>query len=73
MLIHQPITDARDGQDEVIQDIDTMILALGTRSVDDLSEKIKDSVAEVYVIGDAKVPRRALEAIAEGSVVGHKI
>ncbi len=64
---------ARNGQDEAIRGMDAMILAMGTRSVDELSEKIKDSVAEVYVIGDAKEPRRALEAIAEGSVVGRRI
>jgi len=32
-----------------------------------------DKVAEVYVIGDAKEPRKALEAIAEGANIGRKI
>jgi hypothetical protein len=30
-------------------------------------------VAEVYVIGDAKTPRKALEAITEGAQVGRLI
>ncbi len=64
----------RDGQvQETIGGVDTIILALGARSVDELSDKIKDKVAEVYVIGDAKEPRKALEAIAEGAEVGRKI
>jgi len=63
----------RDGQEETINGMDCVVLALGARSVDSLSEKAKDQVAEVYVIGDAKEPRRALEAIAEGAIVGRKI
>lgn len=64
----------RDGQvQENIGGMDTIVLALGARSVDELSHKIKDKVAEVYVIGDAKEPRKALEAIAEGAEVGRKI
>jgi pyruvate/2-oxoglutarate dehydrogenase complex dihydrolipoamide dehydrogenase (E3) component len=63
----------RDGQEEAIRGMDSMIVAMGTRSVDDLSEEIKDSVAEVYVIGDAKEPRKVLEAITEGSAVGRRI
>jgi len=64
----------KDGQEEkTIVGMGTIILAMGAKSVDKLSDKIKDEVAEVYVIGDAKEPRKALEAIAEGSEVGRKI
>jgi len=42
-------------------------------SVEGLSEKITDKVAEVYVIGDAKEPRRTLEAIAEGAEIARQI
>jgi hypothetical protein len=34
---------------------------------------IKDKVPEMYVIGDAVKPRKALEAIAEGSEIARKI
>jgi len=63
----------KDGREEVIRGIDYIILAMGAKSVDSLSSMIKDKVAEVYVIGDAKEPRRALEAIAEGANIGRKI
>ncbi len=53
--------------------MDTIILAMGARALDELSGKIKDKVAEVYVIGDAKEPRKALEAIAEGAEVRRNI
>jgi NAD(H)-dependent 7beta-hydroxy-3-oxo-delta4-cholenoic acid oxidoreductase len=67
-------TVTKDGDEErTIGGIDRIILALGVQSVDDLSEKIGGDVAEVHVIGDAKQPRRALEAIAEGAEVGRAI
>ena len=63
----------RNGQEEAIRDMDFIILAMGCQSVDVLSNQIKDKVSEVYVIGDAKAPRKALEAIAEGAEIGRTI
>lgn len=63
----------RDGKEETIEGIDHIIIACGTKSVDTLSKSIEGVVPEVYVIGDAKQPRLALEAIAEGAEVGRKI
>lgn len=63
----------KDGQEETIRGMDFIILACGTESVDELSAKIKDKVPEVYVIGDAKEPRKALEAIAEAAEIAREI
>ncbi|MBW1902676.1 MAG: FAD-dependent oxidoreductase [Deltaproteobacteria bacterium] len=63
----------KDGQEESIRGIDYIVLGMGVRPIDDISDKIKDKVSEVYVIGDAKEGRTVLEAIAEGSEVGRKI
>jgi 2,4-dienoyl-CoA reductase-like NADH-dependent reductase (Old Yellow Enzyme family)/thioredoxin reductase len=63
----------KDGEEVCISGIDSIILARGAKSLDELSGKIQDEVAEVYVIGDSKTPRRALEAIAEGAQVGRLI
>ena len=60
-------------QEDTIRGMDHIILACGVKSVDDLSERIRDKVPEVYVVGDAKEPRRALEAISEGMEVALKI
>jgi NADPH-dependent 2,4-dienoyl-CoA reductase/sulfur reductase-like enzyme len=62
-----------DGSEESIRGMDRIILAMGAKSVDVLSDEIKKKVDEVYVIGDAKQPRKALEAIAEGSEVGRRV
>jgi NAD(H)-dependent 7beta-hydroxy-3-oxo-delta4-cholenoic acid oxidoreductase len=67
-------TVTKDGDEErSIGGIDRIVLAMGVQSLDDLSERIGDKVAEVHVIGDAKQPRKALEAIAEGAEVGRAI
>ena len=51
----------------------TVVLAIGAKSVDELYRKIKELVPEVHLIGDAKSPRKALEAVAEGFEVGRTI
>jgi 2,4-dienoyl-CoA reductase-like NADH-dependent reductase (Old Yellow Enzyme family)/thioredoxin reductase len=51
--------------------MDHVILAVGSDPVDELSEAV--SGAEVHVIGDAREPRHALEAIREGFEVGRTI
>ena len=63
----------KDGEEISISGLDSIILARGAKSVDELSGKIRDKVAEVYVIGDAKMPRKALEAITEGAQIGRLI
>jgi NADPH-dependent 2,4-dienoyl-CoA reductase/sulfur reductase-like enzyme len=64
---------SREGREETIGGMDHIVLACGTKSVEHLREKISERVPEVYVVGDAKRARRALEAIAEGSHVGRTI
>ena len=64
---------AKDGREERVEGMDHIILACGTKSVDHLWEDIEGTVSEIYVVGDAKRPRRALEAIAEGATVGRAI
>ena len=45
---------------------DTVVLALGLKSSDQLSETIRDKVPEVYAIGDCVEPRKVTNAIWEG-------
>jgi 2,4-dienoyl-CoA reductase (NADPH2) len=62
----------RDGK-EVLMKGDTVVIAAGARSENRLYEELKGRVAEVYLIGDARNPRKALEAVAEGFEAGNKI
>ena len=52
---------------------DTVVLAAGVTSRNELMNQVKDLVSEVYVIGDAASPRNALFALREGAEVGRKI
>jgi len=72
-ILDDGVVFTRNGKEESIRGVSSIILAMGAKSVSDLSEKIKGKVAEVHVIGDAKEPRKALEAIAEGAEIARKI
>ena len=52
---------------------DTVVIAAGAKPNTSLYEQIRDQSREGYCIGDAKTPRKALEAIAEGFQVGRTI
>lgn len=63
----------KGGQREALGPFDHIVIACGTRSADHLSGEIGDPQPEVHVIGDAKQPRTALEAIAEAAEVARAI
>jgi hypothetical protein len=50
-----------------------VVIAAGSRSENRLADKLKDLVPEIHVVGDAKSPRNALEAIREGFLAGLRI
>lgn len=62
-----------NGKKSKLEGFDTIVLALGTKSVDYLKEQLENKVPELYVIGDALHPRRAVNAIVEGAWVALKI
>jgi 2,4-dienoyl-CoA reductase (NADPH2) len=52
---------------------DTVVLAMGVTSVNDLTQNAQESGIEVITIGDAKEPRRINEAIREGFEAAFRI
>ena len=72
-ILDDGVVFVRHGREDSIRGMDCIILALGVKPVDELRENIKDKVSEVYVIGDAKEPRTALEAMAEAAEIARKI
>lgn len=62
----------KDGQETRLTGFDTIVLAMGVRSVNPLKEKLEGKV-ELYVIGDALEPRKAIDAIEEGARVAVKL
>ncbi len=62
----------RAGQQDLIRG-DTVVVATGAKAVNALYKKLQGRASEIYLIGDAKTPRKALEAVAEGLAVGRII
>jgi 2,4-dienoyl-CoA reductase (NADPH2) len=56
-----------------IIEADTIVTALPLKPNTELLKGLKDGVPEVYAIGDAKEPNLIIDAIADGSRIGHAI
>jgi thioredoxin reductase len=52
---------------------DTMVIAIGSVSNNDLYQELKGLVPELHIIGDSLEPRNSLAAIHEGFKLGHLI
>jgi NADPH-dependent 2,4-dienoyl-CoA reductase/sulfur reductase-like enzyme len=72
-ILNDRVVITKDGKEDVIQGIDYIVLAMGMKSVEDLSTQIKGTGTEIYVIGDAKEPRKIIHAISEGAEIGRRI
>jgi hypothetical protein len=53
--------------------VDTVVLAMGNRSVDDLYRALKGRVPELHLIGDAMAPRGVHHAILEATWAGRRV
>jgi NADPH-dependent 2,4-dienoyl-CoA reductase/sulfur reductase-like enzyme len=72
-VLDDGVVFTKNGKEESIRGVNSVVLAIGVKPVNGLAEKMKGKVAEVYVIGDAKEPRQALDAIAEASELARQI
>ena len=54
-----------DGSEHKAHGFDSVVLAMGSRNYDPLSETVKEIVKDTFVIGDAVRARRALNATVE--------
>ncbi|MDY6934292.1 MAG: FAD-dependent oxidoreductase [Spirochaetota bacterium] len=65
------MVDTEEGQKNILAN--TVVIATGVKPLNQLYDDIKDIAEEVYLIGDAKSPRKILDAIVEGYEVGLNI
>jgi len=61
-----------NGNKQVIE-ADTVVLAVGYRSNNELGEKLRGEIPEVYTIGDCVKPGKIMEAIHGGSRIARQI
>lgn len=69
-------TDGLEVEREGSRDLlvaDSVVIAGGSRSENELADEIQEMVSEIYIVGDAKKPRNALEAIREGFMAGSRL
>jgi len=64
----------RNGEPFKLEGVDSIVLAVGSRPENSLLEEIKTNLnVPVFVVGDAKASRNALEAIRDGVETGLSI
>lgn len=70
---HEVKIQHKDGTEEWLKGFDYIVLGLGSRKYDPLSEKLKAFVPEVHVIGDAIKPGQSSDAMHQGFHVGYEL
>jgi mycofactocin system FadH/OYE family oxidoreductase 2 len=67
------VANVYTGASRRIEDVDTVVLAMGSRSTDALYRALKERVGVLHAIGDCVAPRGIHHAILEGARVGRLV
>lgn len=67
------VSDAFNGEERVIEDVDSVVLAWYHKADDALYNALKGKVKELHAVGDCMAPRRAIDAIRDGFTVGRRL
>ena len=70
---HEVKIQHKDGTEEWLKGFDYIVLGLGSRKYDPLSEELKAFVPEVHVIGDAVKPGQSSDAMHQGFHIGYEL
>lgn len=65
--------DVWTGEEQTIDDVDSVVFAWYNRANDALQRALKGKVSEIYAIGDCVAPRLAINAIREGFMVARRL
>jgi NADPH-dependent 2,4-dienoyl-CoA reductase/sulfur reductase-like enzyme len=72
-ILEDGVAYLHNGTEKTLRGFDTIVLATGTKRNNSLVEEMKEKSIPTFVIGDAKEPRKAVQAIAEGAEIGRSI
>lgn len=64
------VTIESGGKEQVIDGVDLVVLAMGSRSVNMLYDRLKGKVDEIHVIGDAQKTGKIRDAVEQGREIG---
>ena len=67
------VTIEKKGKKIVLEDVDTVVVAAGSKPVNTLEPELSEIGVPVKVIGDSKKVRNGLAAIYEGYMAGYEI
>ena len=67
------MADGWSGAEREIENVDSVILAYHNRADDGLYRALKGSVKELHAVGDCVAPRKIMDAIREGFLVGRNL
>jgi len=62
-----------DTNQEELVEADWVVVAIGTKPANTLTNALKSKIPELYSVGDCNQPRVIMEAVYEGSLVGRQI
>jgi 2,4-dienoyl-CoA reductase-like NADH-dependent reductase (Old Yellow Enzyme family)/thioredoxin reductase len=65
------VTLERKGKDIILEEVDTVVIAAGSKPVNELGNALAESGIKVTLIGDAKKVRNGLHAVYEGYMAGY--
>jgi pyruvate/2-oxoglutarate dehydrogenase complex dihydrolipoamide dehydrogenase (E3) component len=61
------VTLLSQGAEEILSPIDQVVIAVGLKPLENLKKLLEGKGVRHYVVGDAALPRRIIEAIEEGA------
>ncbi len=67
------LRDTRTNAIRTIENIDTIIATIGSSPVNDLADALRDKVANIHVIGDAKTPQNVEAATTQGAELARQL
>ncbi|MBN2539346.1 MAG: FAD-dependent oxidoreductase [Deltaproteobacteria bacterium] len=71
-IIDSGVRFSKEGEMHTIP-VDTVVLSVGTQSDNVLYSQFQEKVPELYILGDAREPRNAMEAIKEAAAIACQI
>ena len=62
-----------EGKEQMLGEFDNVVVAVGTRSINNLEPLLQDKDIDIIVIGDAKKPRQIYDAVHDGFETASRI
>jgi len=67
------VSNAFTGRQRVIEGVDSVVVARGSRADDDLYKRLKRKVSELHAVGQCVAPRKLLDSALDGLRVGRMV